>query len=170
MKIFLICLAGLVLLILGKFLKFKRVSQPSIKMLNREGDMWEDEWHTYIAGLPYHDTKSDVGGFTGWIANEPNNKYDKNAMAIYNFQGHLLGYIPSTELKEYRRWCSGQTQPCMGYIYIEEGEIRGRVKTLRPCNLEFLNNEFSKYAQWVKDNIGPEYLPNVSSMKFNIEE
>lgn len=140
--------------------------KPSLRLLNREGDPDEDEWHTYIAGLPYHAATHDVGGFWGWIEHEVGNKYDRNAMAVYNSSGKLLGYIPAKEVSDYRDWCDSQPVPCTGYIYIEEGQLRGRVKALMPCNEEFLQEEFSRYLQWVNDNVGPEYVPKNLQMTF----
>ena len=55
-----------------------------IKMINRDGDFYEDEWHTYIAGLQHNVDRSDVGGFCGYIANQPDNPYDKKAVAEYS--------------------------------------------------------------------------------------
>lgn len=147
----------------------QRQPKPVIKMLNREGDTHEDEWHTYIAGLSHRTSEFDAGGFMGWVENDPHNFYDIEAMGVYNSFGRLLGYIPKKELDDYRHWCAGAAMPCMGYIFSEEGQIRGRVKILRPCNEEFLKTEFSRYAQWVYENKGKDYLPKTTSLDFNIE-
>lgn len=143
--------------------------KPNIKIFNREGDSHEDEWHTYIAGVSHHASKYDVGGFSGWVGADPENPYDNKAMAVYNSFGKLLGYIPANELKNYREWCDCQPQPCVGFVFVEDGHLRGRVKILRPCNEIFLEEEFSKYLQWVKDNYGKEYLPKTMSMQFETE-
>lgn len=144
-------------------------SPPSIRMLNREGDVREDEWHTYIAGLPYRASKYDIGGFMGWVEPDYGNSHDRNAMGVYNSFGKLLGYIPARELLDYRVWCDAKPQPCVGFIFVEEGQMRGRVKILRPCNQEFLKEEFSRYLQWVENNYGIEYLPKNGPIHFNIE-
>ena len=139
-------------------------------MLNREGDPDEDEWYTYIAGVPYHGSTSDIGGFTGYVLNDLFNEHDANAMAVCRGNDmKLLGYIPAKELSEYHEWSDGWPMPCVGFIYIEDGQYRGRVKILRPCNEEFLQTEFSRYLQWIKDNYGNEYLPKTMSMRFNTE-
>lgn len=151
----------------SKVKKLKK--KPIIQMLKRDGDTYEDEWHTYIAGLPHYASKYDVGGFTGWIENDFGNTCDPKAMGVYNSFGKILGYIPAKELQDYRDWCRGKPMPCMGFIYIEDGQYRGRVKILRPCNEEFLQIEFNRYAQWISDNHGKEYLPKTMSMKFDIE-
>lgn len=142
--------------------------KPVIKLLDRDGDPVEDEWHTYIAGISYHASKYDIGGFTGWIENDIYNTNDSRAMGVYNSFGKLLGYIPAKELEDYREWCHSAPQPCMGFVYIEEGQFRGRVKILRPCNVEFLRVEFNNYAQWVYDHRGREYIPS-SPLQFDTE-
>lgn len=138
-------------------------------MLGREGDTHNDEWHTYIAGVFYHTSKYDVGGFTGWVENDNSNTKDKRAMGIYNSFGKLLGYIPARELTEYRSWSGIAPLPCVGFVAIEDGQTHGRVKILRPCNEDFLQTEFSRYLQWVNDNYGKKYLPQRMSMRFDIE-
>ncbi len=138
-------------------------------MLNREGVPHEDEWYTYIAGVGHHVSASNVGGFTGWVANDADNKHDHNAMGVYNETGKLLGYIAAKELDDYRDWCEAQPEPCVGIIYIEDGQLRGRVKVIKPCNEEFLSLRFGKYLQWVKDTYGSAYLPKKLSMDMDIE-
>jgi len=143
-------------------------TKPKIKMLNRDGDAHEDEWHTYIAGVRHHASKYDIGGFCGYVANDAANSHDPKAMGIYN-SFKLLGYIPAKELEDYRYWSDVEAMPCAGFIYLEDGQMRGRVKILRPCNKEFLATEFSRYLQWVKDNFGSEYLPKTMNMSFETE-
>lgn len=148
----------------------KQIAHTKIKMLNREGQPFTDEMQTYIAGLKHHITKADIGGFTGLVVPEPTNKHDRNAMGVYNSSGKLLGYIPASELRDYRKWCEAQPQPCAGFIYAEDGELRGRVKIVRPCNAEFIKDRFTSYFQWIKDNVGDAYLPKNLSMKFDVED
>ena len=138
-------------------------------MLNREGNAYEDEWHTYIAGAVHHVSKYDIGGFCGWVDADQENPYDNKAMAVYNSFGKLLGYIPADELKNYREWCDAQPRPCVGFVFLEGNQFRGRVKILQPCNEKFLVEEFSKYLQWVNDNYGKKYLPKNMSIQFDVE-
>lgn len=98
---------------------------PAIRMINRDGDTHDDEWHTYIAGLSHHISKHDIGGFAGWIENDLNNAHDSKAMGVYNSFGKLLGYIPAKELPDYRHWSDGLPMPSVGFIYIEDGQYRG---------------------------------------------
>lgn len=140
--------------------------KPALRMLDREGDPDEDEWFTYIAGVPHHATKYQIGGFCGWVAHEEGNKYDPYAMGVYNSKGKLLGYIPAKDVKQYRAWCDAEPQPCVGFIYEEDGQLRGRVKVLRPCNAEFLQTEFQRFVNWINNNYGRAYVPDLSGIQF----
>lgn len=146
----------------------RKPPKPTIKMLGRNGDVYEDEWHTYIAGVNHHASKYDIGGFCGYVANDSTNAHDPYAMGIYS-SIKLLGYIPAKELKNYILWSGGEVMPCVGFVFVEDGQLRGRVKILKPCNQEFLEKEFSRYLQWVKDNYGERYLPEALSMSFMTE-
>lgn len=140
----------------------------SIRMLNREGDPDEDEWHTYIAGVKHRNLSgNDIGGFCGYVVNDSENTYDSKAMGVYS--GKLLGYIPASELGEYREWCNGEPMPCVGYIYKEKGEWRGRVKILRPCNADFIREEFTRFISWVENNYGPSFVPKEIKWEFDSE-
>lgn len=134
--------------------------EPKITMLNREGDIYADEWHTYIAGLPYRASFEDIGGFFGWVVNDITNTHDSNAMGVYNSSLELLGYIPEKKLSSYRKWCNGDPEPCVGFIYLKDGDLRGYVKIIKPCNSEFIEKEYRRYFQWVAENFGTEYVPD----------
>ena len=87
------------------------------------------EYYTKIAGAQYRNDARDIGGFLGYVCSEPNNPYDKNAVAIYRNDGKLLGYIPKDETKDFREWSTKENLPCIGYI--KDGDdvaIYGRVK------------------------------------------
>lgn len=141
-------------------------AKPTLNLLNREGDSDEDTWNTYVAGAKHHIGPADVGGFFGWVANDAGNSHDSDAMGIYNANGRLLGYIPASELGGYRSWCDAQPVPCAGYIYVEDNQMRGRVKAVLPCCEEFIEEEFDAYAKWVRRRIGAKYAPNINSLTF----
>lgn len=69
-----------------------------------------------VAGAMHRCTDSDIGGFLGYIDPEPNNDYDKNAIAIYRNDGKHLGYIPKGDTARVRRWASRESLPCIGFI------------------------------------------------------
>lgn len=141
--------------------------RPEIYYLNREGDCYEDKFNTYIAGINYRCNLSDIGGFSGWVEPEPDNRYDKKAMAIYSGKKHI-GYIPADELHEYRAWSDCKTLPCCGYIYREDGEYRGRIKVIIPCNADFVRQELRSYQDWVRENVGSDYVPPLFPVDFRV--
>lgn len=74
-----------------------------------------------VAGAQYHCDDSDIGGFMGYIAPDPNNEYDKRAFAIYSNDGKHLGFIPKDDIARLKRWASQPSLPCIGYIF--DGDI-----------------------------------------------
>ena len=49
-----------------------------------------------IAGINYRDgIDAYLGDFEGYLQPEPDNEHDPNAIAVYNNDGHHLGYIPA---------------------------------------------------------------------------
>lgn len=70
-----------------------------------------------VAGAQYHCDDSDIGGFMGYIAPDPNNEYDKKAIAIYRNDGKHLGFIPKDDIARLKRWASQPSLPCIGYIF-----------------------------------------------------
>lgn len=121
------------------------------------GDNSED-YSTYIAGINYRCNAGDIGGFIGTVKPDLNNKYDKNAIAIYRGDGKLLGYIPKDETRHIRRWGVG-VAICVGYV--KEGDdapLYGRVKIY-----SLLDNgamiEIARYIKWLINNHGVEYAP-----------
>lgn len=139
----------------------KQSGRPAITMLNRKGESWADEYQTYIAGVPYHASRRDIGGFSGYVANDAGNTHDRNAMGVYNSDGKLLGFVPARELRDYRDWCGASTVPCIGFIHVEDGQLCGRVKMALPCNQDFVNDVFSRYRDWIRKNHGERYVPPV---------
>ena len=54
-----------------------------------------------IAGINYRKgIAAYLGRSTGYIKPEPTNRYDPNAIAIYAYDNHHIGYIPATETYE----------------------------------------------------------------------
>ncbi len=147
----------------------RSISRPKIKLRNEDGDPWMDSRNTYIAGLSYYATKRDVGGFWGYVVNEPDNKVDPKAMAVITVSGKLLGYIPAKELKEYRDWCNGMPRPCVGFLYVHGDQLRGRAKILDVSSREFLEREFANYLSWVRSHMGERYLPKENKMPHDFE-
>lgn len=78
-------------------------------------------FETKLAGAQYHCDDDDIGGFLGYIAPEPDNEYDKNAIAVYRNNGKHVGYIPKDDVIRVKRWASQPSLPCIGYIF--DGDI-----------------------------------------------
>ncbi len=144
--------------------KSKRKNHPHIRMLDQVGESFVDEWYTSIAGVFYHADSNDIGGFNGWVEADPENTHDRNAMGVYNFYGKLIGYIPADELGNYRKWCDCEPMPCIGVVSLWNGRLQGKVKIIKPCNKEFLDNRSECFLDWVKDKYGPEYLPKTNAI------
>lgn len=110
----------------------------------------------FIAGLAHHIRKKDVGYFTGLIGNEPDNPYDRKAMAIYHNQlDKIVGYVPASILKEYRSWCSRKNCKCVGYIFFDGESLRGRVRAYLPSlSQEEIVKDALEYLQIVADHFG----------------
>lgn len=139
--------------------KGTRKNRPHIKMLDCPGEDYKDEWYTKIAGAFIHAKDFGTGSFYGWVESEPDNPHDRNAMAIYTTDGEHMGYIPADELTAYREWCECDPMPCIGVIYRWNGKIYGKVKVLKPCNAQFLDDRTESFLDWIRKEYGPDYLP-----------
>lgn len=119
-------------------------------------DYSDDINDIFIAGLAHHVKKKDVGYFTGVIGNEPDNPYDKKAMAIYcNQLGKIVGYVPSAILKEYRSWCKRRNCKCVGYIFFDGEYLRGRVRAYLPdLEPDEVIKDALEYLEIVADHFG----------------
>lgn len=95
-------------------------SAPVIKPIPRKKNK-STTFETKLAGAQYRCTDDDIGGFLGYIAPEPDNEYDKNAIAVYRNNGKHVGYIPKDDVIRVKRWASQPSLPCIGYIF--DGDI-----------------------------------------------
>lgn len=95
-------------------------SAPVIKPIPRKKNK-STTFETKLAGAQYRCTDDDIGGFLGYIAPEPDNEYDKNAIAVYRNNGKHVGYIPREDIASLKRWASQPSLPCIGYIF--DGDI-----------------------------------------------
>ena len=157
----------IVALIFGNIGDSKPATSPStqkkefsmdIEMLGDEQKQKDDYsdyfFNTYIAGASHHCTNKDVGVFAGFAVPDPDNEYDKDAVAIINNDGKLLGYIAKKELGDFRVWSNNKAVPCVGHIALaqeEEGSLHTNVKCMRPYSLEFVQEEVKKYVDWYKE-------------------
>lgn len=97
----------------------------------------ESEYESFrIAGISKYCDESDIGPISGELRNEPENRYDKNAvMVIEANKEKILGYIPKDQKAEYKKISQGQDRrPFVGYIETfinEDGEqcVFGIIRT-----------------------------------------
>jgi hypothetical protein len=134
----------------------------TVETINETEDFVDGSFNTYIAGVNHHCDYSDIGGFVGVVAPEPNNPYDKNAIAIYRNDSNpkLLGYISKSELAEYRQWCDNKPFTCVGYIIPgDESPVYGKIKVIKPYNEDFVKSETDSYVRWMIKKYGSNFLP-----------
>lgn len=76
-----------------------------------------DEIEMYIAGAQYHDGVEGAG-FIGYTKREPDNEYDRRAVAIYDNEHRHVGYVPRSYLGEYYKSAKNKNDEyvCIGYI------------------------------------------------------
>lgn len=134
-----------------------------VKSLDEEPeDFWKGTFATYIAGVGYHASEKDAGAFVGVVAPDPTNIYDKNAIAIYRNDTKLLGYIGKREQREYKEWSNRKTCPCVGYIktgdYTNDNGLIGRIKVIKPYNIEYVKNETKGYLKWALEQYGKQFV------------
>lgn len=135
----------------------------TVETIDEPEDYANGAFNTFIAGINHHCDKSDIGGFVGIVAPEPNNPYDKNAVAIYrsNFNPKLLGYIGKSDLAKYRKWCECKPFTCVGYITEgDDAPVYGRLKVIKPYNEKFVRDETDSYVRWMINKYGEAFLPN----------
>lgn len=119
----------------------------------------EIEYVTKIAGVTFHNDKSDVGAFLGYVRSDPNNPHDPNAIAIYRTDNKLVGYIPRYEQEEYRSWSAKENLPCIGFINEgDEVDLYGKVKIV-DADKSTTTLEMVKYAAWLISNFGVKFAP-----------
>lgn len=139
----------------------------NFKVLDIETDDYGTEYmKTYIAGVNHHCDESDIGGYIGFVKHEPNNKYDKEAMAIISTEGKLLGYIPKAEKEKFTSKGSLDTWSFVGYV--EKGDdypVHGRIKILFTNNQNQMEASITSYVEWLVRKKGVKYIP--SSFKIN---
>lgn len=90
-----------------------------------------------IAGISYREGIEDhIGSFRGYLKEEPTNRHDPNAIAVYNHNGHHLGYIPAVQTEDVRGLKLPFPIPITGYIEEAEGCVgpyfRGEIHIEHP--------------------------------------
>lgn len=118
----------------------------------------ETEYFCKIAGA--HHRNKDEGAFIGVVTNDPDNEYDKNAIAIYRNDGKLMGYIPREEQRDFRKWSDRDPLPCIGYVrYGDYVDMYGSVKVI-DADKRLTELHIMKFVRWLVENYGVQFIPN----------
>lgn len=118
----------------------------------------ETEYICKIAGVQHHSYSNKVGGFIGYVMADHNNRYDKNAIGVYDDHSRLVGYIPREEQRDFREWSKRNPLPCIGFIAKEGGYIRSKVKVI-DANPDLTELHIFKFTRWLILNHGIKFIP-----------
>ena len=122
-------------------------------------DHYNGTYFTKIAGVKFRNGKKDIGGFLGYVCAEPDNPYDKNAIAVHRNDGKLVGYIPKDETRALREWSDKENLPCIGYVNVGDYvPLYGRVKIIDDDEIG-TNIEIAKFVKWLVENFGTKFVP-----------
>ena len=97
-------------------------TMPELKKPVSENDSFK------ISGISHHCYRGDIGLVSGETIDDPENKYDKNAVMIVDANKEkILGYIAKGDQRRYRSLAKSRPRmPFVGYIekyHNEEGEV-----------------------------------------------
>lgn len=141
-----------------KITKQADTSAP-VNIVIRSSSEEDDTYYTRIAGVQYHNGVQDIGGFLGYVRSEPDNPYDKNAVAIYRNDNKMMGHLPKSETGDFRAWSRKENLPCVGYIKDgDEVPLFGKVKIIDTDNEE-TNLIVIKYVRWLVSTFGIKFIP-----------
>lgn len=110
----------------------------------------------FIAGLGHHCSRSDIGMFTGVVYNEKGNPANRKAMAIWDGRTQkVIGYVPEAILDKYHDYSKGKRCPCVGYIYFDGENLRGRIRSYTSdLEKESVMKDIDDYAKQVCEHFG----------------
>lgn len=104
-----------------------------------------------IAGLSHHQNNIVLGGFIGFAVHEKNNPYDNLAIAIYNVNGGLMGYVPAKAHGEYLAYYPDKV-PCYVVGYIDttsDSRLTSKVYFVRIHSWQYAKDEIESLCQWL---------------------
>lgn len=109
-----------------------------------------------IAGLEYHIENMVYGGFVGYSAPQPKNPHDRNAVAIYNIDGKLIGYVPRRAHEAYRsHFPDDVTTYAIGFTEVDDiGKFRSNVWLVRIHSYEYARKELIRMSKVIKKKYG----------------
>lgn len=106
-----------------------------------------------IAGLSHHQHNIILGGFVGFAVHENNNPYDSLAIAIYNVNGGLLGYVPAKAHGEYLAYFPDKV-PCYVVGYIDttsDSRFTSKVYFVRIHSWQYAKDEIESLCEWITE-------------------
>ena len=107
-----------------------------------------------IAGLSHHQNNIVLGGFVGFAVHESNNPYDNLAIAIYNCNGELMGYVPAKAHGDYLAYFPDKA-PCFVVGYIDttsDSRFTSKVYFVRIHSWRYAKDEIESLCHWITDN------------------
>lgn len=113
-----------------------------------------------IAGLSHHQENIVLGGFVGFAVHEKNNPYDSLAIAIYNVNGGLMGYVPAKAHGEYLGFFPDKV-PCYVVGYIDttsDYRFTSKVYFVRIHSWQYAKDEIESLCKWITEK--KHYLIN----------
>lgn len=130
------------------------------------------KFYCYIAGLSYHQESIQLGGFVGYGIWDRQNAYDKLAIAIYNSNGKLYGYVPKEMHKEYLSYFPDKAPAfIVGYVEIDaDRTLHGKAYFVRNHSWEYAKYEISDLIKWVRKNKNVEMQEGYESVLNQIDE
>ena len=111
----------------------------------------------YVAGLSYRWNPEEKYLGMGFLIPEPDNKYDKNAIAIYTGDGRHAGYWPRRAQGKLADWMyieeipRGSILPCgMEITQGDDGNFRSNITPYRPTSENYIRECIESYIRWRK--------------------
>lgn len=98
----------------------------------------------YAAGLAHHASAPFVT--FGIAIRDKNNAYSSRAVALVDYKGKLLGFIPEKALNRWYEDTEGETKPIIIFCYREGGILLGNVYTYEPNAADYdrMATQYSK--------------------------
>lgn len=112
----------------------------------------------FIAGLAHHRDDIKLGGFVGYGVWDHQNPYDELAIAIYNCDGKLYGYVPRQMHDDYLSFFPDKAPAfVVGFVDVDaDGFLRGKAYFVRNHSWEYAKNEISDLIKWMQTYKGIE--------------
>lgn len=107
------------------------------------------KFYCEVAGLYHHVSNPKPGAFFGFAAPEPNNQYDHDAIAIYDNDITLIGYVPRADHDIYFDYFPDKAASFVaGYYYLGyDYKMYCKVYFVRVHSWEYARDELDSLAR-----------------------